>query len=387
MVLLYGLLSFVTVSVLFFCLQIFAGLFYLRRPAKMLFGDRKSVTVIVPAHNESLVITNTLKHLMPQITEHDRVIVVADNCDDNTVELAQQFNVIVLERTDKNNRGKGFALDFGLKHAAQAPSEIVVIIDADCLVHDKLIDQLAIAANKYQRPIQALYLMLNTKNCSIKQKIAEFAFLIKNKIRPAGLKVFSLPCQLMGTGMAFPWSLISQADLANGNIVEDMKLGVDFVLQKKGALFLPHVKVSSHFPSDAATLASQRTRWEHGHIGTVISYVPSLMANGIKTGNIKALAFALDLMILPLAFLALLIIMTVLLSLLVLFIALTYPIKIMASVSLLFFIGVMFSWYFEARKILNLKDLCSIPHYVFSKLNIYKRLFGDKEKGWVKTKR
>jgi len=383
----YLVIIFLSLTVGFFCIQIFTGIIFRKKYTKHLDGDRKSVTVIIPAHNEELVIENTLTHLLPQMTNIDQVIVVADNCKDSTVDLANKFNVTVVERTHDTDRGKGFALDFGLTEAQKKPTEVVMIIDADCLVHDDLISQLAIAAYKYQRPIQALYLMLNNTDCSIKQKIAEFAFLIKNKVRPMGLKALNLPCQLMGTGMAFPWSLIQQADLANGNIVEDMKLGVDCVLDKKGAVFLPNVKVTSYFPTDVETLETQRTRWEHGHISTVLSFVPKLFINSIQKINIKAFFFALDLMILPLAFLALLIITSLLISVIFWFFSVFALIKIMAVIVPLFFSSIMIAWYFQARQIISFSELTNIPIYILSKLSIYKRLFGDKEKGWNKTKR
>jgi len=383
----YLVIIFLSLTVGFFCIQIFTGIIFRKKYTKHLDGDRKSVTVIIPAHNEELVIENTLTHLLPQMTNIDQVIVVADNCKDSTVDLANKFNVTVVERTHDTDRGKGFALDFGLTEAQKKPTEVVMIIDADCLVHDDLISQLAIAAYKYQRPIQALYLMLNNTDCSIKQKIAEFAFLIKNKVRPMGLKALNLPCQLMGTGMAFPWSLIQQADLANGNIVEDMKLGVDCVLDKKGAVFLPNVKVTSYFPTDVETLETQRTRWEHGHISTVLSFVPKLFINSIQKINIKAFFFALDLMILPLAFLALLIIASLLISVIFWFFSVFALIKIMAVIVPLFFSSIMIAWYFQARQIISFSELTNIPIYILSKLSIYKRLFGDKEKGWNKTKR
>ena len=50
---------------------------------------------------------------------------------------------------------------------------------------------------------------------------------MKNWVRPLGLSNLNLPCQLMGTGMAFPWELIRSANLASGSIVEDTKLGLE----------------------------------------------------------------------------------------------------------------------------------------------------------------
>ena len=53
---------------------------------------------------------------------------------------------------------------------------------------------------------------------------------MKNFVRLKGLANLDLPCLLYGTGMAFPWSVISTVFLANGNIVEDMQLAIDLAI-------------------------------------------------------------------------------------------------------------------------------------------------------------
>jgi hypothetical protein len=70
-----------------------------------------------------------------------------------------------------------------------------------------------------------------SKSNDLKSKVSEFAWCVKNLVRPLGYSNLGCPCQLMGTGMAFKWSTLSKADLANGNIVEDMKLGPLSLLQ------------------------------------------------------------------------------------------------------------------------------------------------------------
>jgi hypothetical protein len=72
------------------------------------------------------------------------------------------------------------------------------------------------------RPVQALYLMMAPADSQINYKVAEFAWRVKNWLRPLGLRALGLPCQLMGTGMAFPWEVIRRADLASASLVEDL---------------------------------------------------------------------------------------------------------------------------------------------------------------------
>ena len=61
----------------------------------------------------------------------------------------------------------------------------------------------------------------------VNHQVAEFAWRVKNMARPLSLTALGLLCQLVGTGMAFPWALIRSVDLGSGQIVEDLKLGLD----------------------------------------------------------------------------------------------------------------------------------------------------------------
>ena len=195
--------------VLFFLLQVLAAVL-LVKPSKLVLSykdlTRLDIAVLVPAHNESLVITETIQSIMPQLLHGDQLLVVADNCEDETAAIAKFLGANVVERSHETKRSKGFALDFGLQHLKKNPPNIVVIIDADCIVSPGSIGKLALACQEHQRPIQALYIMQTQTSPSLKERVSQFAWVVKNKVRPLGLKALGMPCQLMGTGMAFLWS-------------------------------------------------------------------------------------------------------------------------------------------------------------------------------------
>src|SRR5437762_2498433 len=75
----------------------------------------------------------------------DRVLVVADNCTDATAAVAREHGVDVVDRFDETRRGKGFALDFGLRALDEISSAppIVVMLDADCMLAPGALDALA----------------------------------------------------------------------------------------------------------------------------------------------------------------------------------------------------------------------------------------------------
>lgn len=120
---------------------------------------RPRVAILIPAHNEESGIEATLATILPQLGKGDRALVVADNCQDKTASLARAAGAEVIERSHASLRGKGYALDFGVRHLAADPPEVVIIVDADCRVDAGAVDALAQATVRYQRPAQALYLM------------------------------------------------------------------------------------------------------------------------------------------------------------------------------------------------------------------------------------
>ena len=88
------------------------------RPRKS--GPRR-ITVMVPAHDEQRSITETLVDIMAELPRGGRVLVVADNCSDDTALLARRAGAEVIERNDVTRQGKGFALEFGIAHLSTNP--------------------------------------------------------------------------------------------------------------------------------------------------------------------------------------------------------------------------------------------------------------------------
>lgn len=377
----------IPVSVLL--LQVLASLCWLKRSdAIALTQGNYSVAVIVPAHNESLGITTTLQPILPQLRNQDRLIVVADNCTDDTAKVAHDLGATVVVRENKALRGKGYALDFGLQALKNNPPDVVIIIDADCTISENGVSALTEACMIYQRPIQALYLMSTLAPANLKLKVAEFAWLVKNQVRPLGFKKMNLPCQLMGTGMAFLWKDINDINLASGHIVEDMKMGVDLCRAKKPPMFLPQVLVKSFFPSGQDAAKSQRTRWEHGHLSVILGDAPALFLEAIKAKNMQMLAMAFDLIVPPLAVLTLMIVLVFASSLGIYQIMPINMVLIGASLLLMALTSaILISWTFFGRRIISFKQLCYAPIYALIKIPLYIKFFINRQVEWVRAKR
>jgi cellulose synthase/poly-beta-1,6-N-acetylglucosamine synthase-like glycosyltransferase len=351
-------------------------------------GRRPGCVVLIPAHNEALVLEKTLLALQPQLLTEDRILLVADNCTDETADIARGLGVDVLERVDLHNRGKGFTLDAGVRALAENPPEVVVVVDADCIVQPGSLDQLLRATLTVDGPVQALYLMNPPDNDAISGLVAAFAFILKNHVRARGLARLGFRVNLTGTGMAFPWRDISSADIANGNIVEDMAMGVELMITGRGANFVESALVTSVLPSTAAASETQRTRWEHGHLHTIITVVPKLIAKSLKLRRPDLLVNALDLAVPPLSLFLLINIVWLLVLLCVAFVSGQWVLFISyVLMGGLACVAVSLAWYRFARHIVSARALLAIPAYILGKLGIYRRFLRKRETQWVRTDR
>lgn len=84
------------------------------------------ITVIIPAYNEEQSIGKVIADIPRSIVTH--VIVVNNNSNDSTVEVAKKAGAIVL---DEPRRGYGWACLKGIEHSKSLHTEIVVFLDGD----------------------------------------------------------------------------------------------------------------------------------------------------------------------------------------------------------------------------------------------------------------
>lgn len=354
---------------------------------------RPRAAVLIPAHNERTGIAHTLRDLAPELHPHDSILVVADNCSDDTASIARASNLPsldVLERHDPQNRGKGHALNAGLARLAQAPAppDVVVFLDADCRFLPGTLDPLIHAAHSLQRPAQACNLVEAPANPTPKDQLSAFAFRFKNLVRPLGLSRLGLPCLLMGTGMAMPWSIAKNVN-ASAALTEDIKLGVDLALKGQAPKYVPTSHVRSAAPSSEKVAATQRTRWEHGHVQSILHHAPAMLVKSITHAKPGLFFLALELAVPPLSLFVLLSLAAATITAACYFlhaISLT-PLLLALSTLLATALAVFLGWLAHGRATISLLELARVPLYILWKIPIYLRLVKKPEHQWVRTER
>jgi cellulose synthase/poly-beta-1,6-N-acetylglucosamine synthase-like glycosyltransferase len=351
-------------------------------------GPRPRVAVLVPAHNEAAVIGHTLDSLFSQLLPGDRLIVVADNCNDDTTAIAEARGATVIRRDDAERFGKGYALDWGMRYLQRDPPQVVVVVDADTPAQAGALEALARLAQGSSRPVQAVYMLQLPSEPEQRHRLSAFAWLVKNCVRPAGLARLGLPCLLTGSGMAFPWEVVRQAPLARGAPAVDMRLTADLAVRGHVPLFCAEARIGGVLTKGLAAAQTQRRRWEHGHLQTLLSQTPRLMVSAIRQRRLDMAALALEMAVPPLSLLFMLwagdLVLTTLAGLAG---ASWVPAGLLAAAAALCSLAALAVWARFGRAILPLRAVLALPGYVWAKVPLYVAFVTHRQRTWERTDR
>lgn len=344
------------------------------------------LAVIIPAHDEAGGIAATIKSVRADLGANDQLIVVADNCRDETASLARSNGATAIERNDPVRRGKGYAMQFGIDHLRADPPDVVVFVDADCTIEPGALKRIGARALRLRKPVQALYLMRTPKDARPKQAVSAFAWLLMNRVRMAGLQELAGVTRLTGAGMAFPWAIISSMNLASGEIVEDLAMTIRLIERKQAPVLDLGAVVVSELAASEAGATRQRARWEHGSIRLALRYAPRLFLRGVS-GDLAALALAFDIAIPPLVMFAAMILIAMATSLPFALIGHDEPLKLAMAAAFVAGCAILGAWAAYGRTVLPPQAIGGLFGYLGSKLRVYGREGRKSTKAWTRTDR
>ena len=370
-----------------FLTEVLAGL--RRQPAANRTLPVRDVIVLVPAHNEAKGIGATIQNLKRAVAPEFAILIVADNCTDDTATIARELGATVIERDDPVHRGKGYALAAAREWMRRTPPAAVVVLDADCRITGDSLRYLTGTCLKTNAPCQAVNLLEPDRCAGPLVQISTFAFLIKNLVRQRGLMRLTGGVHLTGTGMCLPWELFDRADLATSSIVEDLRLGIELSRTGAHTLLVEDSRVWSPH-ADASDILTQRSRWEGGFLALARKAAPELIFGGLRGFELKTVLRGLDLLIPPLALLALINVAALLVTCILAVAAATgwTAATVIAGTGLLIALALLAIWWREGRQCLSAAALVRLPLYVLWKIPMYA---GLAKKGapteWLRTGR
>lgn len=350
--------------------------------------DASRVAVLIPAHDEALDIAETLARLRAVAPAGMRIVVVADNCTDETAAIARTAGVEVIERHDPTRRGKGFALDFGRSHLAATPPLCVVVVDADTVPAPGALAAVAARALASDRPVQGAYTLEPGDQARGVARLSSAAFFVKNVVRELGAARLGAPAILTGSGMAFPWRVFAALPLATGHVTEDLMLGVRASLAGDAPRFAVDARFAGTASSERGTM-TQRRRWESGFLEVARAEAGTLVRRGIAERRPSLAWLGLHLVTPPLVLLLVAdaAALVVLGALALLGIEAVRPaLGLLLALTALAALGVPLALAGHRRLDL-LRDWSGIPRYLLWKAMLSIGTLVRREKSWIRTDR
>ncbi|MBB6142802.1 cellulose synthase/poly-beta-1,6-N-acetylglucosamine synthase-like glycosyltransferase [Silvibacterium bohemicum] len=258
------------------------------------------LTVIVPAHNEELLIARCVTSLRASANDTARILVIAHNCSDNTAIAAQTAGAEVLVFADPSASGKGHALRMGFAAAMNEGADAVVIVDADSTVSANFIPMVREALGEGSDVVQCRYEMKSVTDKG-NSGLASLAFRGFTFIRPLGRDRLGLSAGILGNGFAISARTLREVPYEAFSVVEDLEYHLHLLLAKRRVRFIEDAVVSAELPVSRSGEVSQRSRWEGGRIRVAKMWALPLLKQ-ILRGRFSLIEPLLDLAGLPLAF-------------------------------------------------------------------------------------
>jgi cellulose synthase/poly-beta-1,6-N-acetylglucosamine synthase-like glycosyltransferase len=263
--------------------------------------------IIIPAHNEEVGIAEAVRSVLAIDWPSDRfrVVVVADNCTDSTAEVAARAGAQVLVRQNAELRGKGYALTYAFGDSRQRGwAQAVVIIDADSKVSPNLLEAMAARLEHGEQAVQVHYGVSNI-HASWRTRLMAIALGAFHKVRSRGRERLGVSCGVRGNGWCVTHALLEQVPFERFSLAEDVDFGIDLGMRGVRIAYADEAWCDGEMVSGGANAQSQRRRWEEGRVDILMRRTLPLLKRAVTTRSLVCLDLAIDLLILPLSYVAL----------------------------------------------------------------------------------
>ena len=276
---------------------------FILKPKKHKSIKKNKYAVLISARNEEKVIANLIETIKKQDYPQKliKIFVVADNCTDNTAQIAKDAGAIVFERFNKNQVGKGYALDFLLqkiqKEYSKEKFDGYFVFDADNLLRPNYITEM----NKtFSDGYEVITSYRNSKNYGDNWISAGYAlwFLRESKFLNESRMLLGTSCAVSGTGFLFSnkviqryggWKfflLTEDIEFSVNNIINDVKIG-----------YCGTAILYDEQPIKFSQSWNQRMRWAKGYLQVIKKYGLKLAKKSIF--DLSFSAFDMTMVMMP----------------------------------------------------------------------------------------
>ena len=265
---------------------IFVGL--LKKPREFEAKAQHRYAVVVSARNESSVIGNLIRSIRNQKYPKELVdiFVIADNCTDNTADVAREAGAIVYERFNKEQVGKGYALDWLFKIIKEEHTdknyEAYIIFDADNVLDPNYIAEMNKVFDNGYRIITSYR---NSKNFDSNWITAGYSlwFLREAKYLNNARMSLGTSCAISGTGFLVSADVIEE----NGGwihhlLTEDIEFTTDSIIKGEKIGYCANAVLYDEQPTQFNQSYTQRLRWAKGFYQVFKNYGAKLVKGTLK---------------------------------------------------------------------------------------------------------
>ena len=265
---------------------LFVGLF--ARPKQMEAKRMHAYAFVIAARNEALVLGELIKSIRAQDYPREllEIYVVADNCTDNTADVARELGAQVLERSDSTRIGKGYALDFLFDHL-RLKGELTkhdgyFIFDADNLLDGRYVAEM----NKvFDNGYRILTSYRKSKNYDTNWITAGYSlwFMREAQYLNNPRMILGTGCAVSGTGFLVHSGIIDQNDGWKYMLLtEDIEFSVDSALLGEKIGYCGSAKFYDEQPYTFRQSWIQRLRWAKGFYQVCRRYGSRLVSTFVK---------------------------------------------------------------------------------------------------------
>ncbi len=257
------------------------GMFFTRKFKKA--KKNHKYGICIAARNEEEVIGNLIDSIHKQDYPKDlyTIFVVADNCTDQTANIARNKGAIVYERFDEEHKTKGFALQYLFKQIEKDYNtdsfEAFFIFDADNLLKK---DYIAKMNDAFDEGCKIITSYRNTKNFDENWISSNYALHWIRSIRTnhRARSVLRLATNIQGTGFLFSNEIVKDG-WKYTSLTEDRALTADAVAQGYQITYQDEAEFYDEQPTSLKIALRQRLRWSKGHLQAFVESGPYLFIN------------------------------------------------------------------------------------------------------------
>jgi len=349
---------------------------------------KKRFAVIIPAHNEEMTIGTALESwkMVQYPSNLFEVYVIADNCTDQTSEIARAHGAACFTRQDTEKTGKGHALAWALETIPLDAHDAVVIVDADTSVSPEFLTVMNNRLVSGSKVIQGYDGVMNPDDSGM-TRLMLITNVMKNLLFNHAKSKMGLSVQLMGTGMCFDRVEFQQIGWNAFSIADD---GEQFIYLAEAGIkveYEPRAVVYAQEASSFGQAYTQRIRWSSGRM-QLIGHGARLFMTGIRRLDLQLMDAGLTFLIPNYAMLANIVLAGFALTLFV-----DMPGRSVLYLWFLFLLGAQVSYFFmgiglSKPSIKTLTSLSVVPLFLAWKMVIdLMAILHINKSVWVRTAR